>query len=282
LPPPTPASYVPPDNEVYPNAKQLAGEIAQTLTTYEQGSVVADVVARVPGNPAQHEALLEVAAPLLRPASWSRGTVVYPQLGGVLPDRVSVMVVVRQELGAGAEPDEAVTRTFDVRLRLQDDAWAFDRLASIGGSAPATPVGLSPVAEEVLTDERIDLPDSARWDIERGEVDPALLTLLRDLAERTSYGVIVLSSGHPFEVFGTERQSNHTKGRAVDIHLVDGGRVIDAREDGTFVQEIVQWLYDRPEVSEVGSPWALDGYGGRSFTDVVHADHIHVGVRASD
>ena len=32
-------------------------------------------------------------------------------------------------------------------------------------------------------------------------------------------------------------------------------------------------------VSEVGSPWALDGYGGRSFTDDVHLDHVHIGVR---
>lgn len=37
---------------------------------------------------------------------------------------------------------------------------------------------------------------------------------------------------------------------------------------------------DQPEVSQIGAPWALDGYGGRSFTDVVHQDHLHVGVRA--
>ena len=279
-PPAIPAPYEPEANEVYPNAKRLAGRVAQLLTTYEQGTTVEEVVAGVAPDAAYVEELTEAAAPLVRAGVWSRGSVVYPQLGGVLSDRVSVMVVTRQELGTGSEVTDVVTRTLDVRLRLDGEEWVLDRVASIGGAPVDGDVELPAVAQEVLTDDRISLPDSARWDIQRGEVDPALLTLMRDLAARVPYEVVVLSSGHPFEVFGTEVQSNHTKGRAVDIHLLDRDLVIDQQDEGSPAHEVVQWLYDRPEVSEVGSPWALDGYGGRSFTDVVHADHIHVGVRA--
>lgn len=280
-PPAVPPPYEPAANEVYPNAKRLAGRVAQSLTTYEQGASVEEVAAGVAPDDTHVEELAEVAAPLVREGVWSRGTVVYPQLGGVLSDRVSVMVVTRQEFGTGGEVAEVLTRTLDVRLRLNGEEWVLDRVASIGGAPSDASVDPPDGAEAVLTDDRITLPDSARWDIQRGEVDPTLLTLMRELAERVSYEVVVLSSGHPFEVFGTEVQSNHTKGRAVDIYLLDDMRVIDQQEEGSPVHEVVQWLYDRPEVSEIGSPWALDGYGGRSFTDVVHADHIHVGVRAS-
>ncbi len=72
-------------------------------------------------------------------------------------------------------------------------------------------------ARAVLDDPRIDLPDSARWDILAGEVSPALLRLMS---------------------------------RAADEAAV-----------------------------RIGSPWALDGLGGRSFTDVVHQDHLHIAVR---
>ncbi|HZW45071.1 MAG TPA: hypothetical protein VFF32_11890 [Dermatophilaceae bacterium] len=37
-----------------------------------------------------------------------------------------------------------------------------------------------------------------------------------------------------------------------------------------------RWLFDHG-LPELGSPWAFDGYGGRSFTNVVHTDHLHLG-----
>ena len=86
--------------------------------------------------------------------------------------------------------------------------------------------------------------------------------------------VVVLASGHPRDVFETGRTSSHTRGQAVDIHLLGDEYVVDGRrtEDG-LTYETTRWLYDHPDVSNLGSPWALDGFGGRSFTDVVHADH---------
>ena len=116
--------------------------------------------------------------------------------------------------------------------------------------------------------------------IHAGTVSDALLQTMADLAERTPYGVVTLSNGHPHNVFGTDRQSNHTRGRAVDIYRLGPTRVIDDREPASATHEVVTWLYDLPALSELGSPWALDGYGGRSFTDTVHQDHLHVGVRS--
>lgn len=275
-----PAPYVPVEGEVRPNAKRLAARIAEGLTTYEVEDEPAEVVAEVAGG-ALAEQFLDDAAPLLHEDAWSRGRVVYPQLGGMLQDATSVMVVIEQTVGL---PDGTLveqTRTLDVRLALEDGNWILDGLASAGGEPVPRPDDLPDEAVAVLEDERIDLPDSAVWDIHRGIVHEDLLTLMTRMADRIPYGVVVLDTGHPWEIFGTDRQSKHTMGQAVDIHWIgdeDGRLVIQDRQEGSATHELVRWIYDQPELSEVGSPWALDGFGGRSFTDQLHQDHLHIGV----
>lgn len=280
-PPPPPAAYRAGAHEVHPSAKTAAARIAQALTTYEVGTDTATLVAALVDDRGRAADLAAVVEPLVERDRWSRGHVVYPQLGGVGEDAISVMVVVDQRIGSGAEPERSVTRTLDVRLVRSGGAWVLDRVASVGGEEVPRPDDLPPVARQVLDDPRITLPASARWDIHRGVVATELLEVMRDLAERAPYAVVSLSSGHPFHVFGTERLSNHTRGRAVDIRRIDGTDVIDDRDAGSTTHDLVRWLYDLPQVSEIGSPWALDGYGGRSFSDVVHQDHVHIGVRPS-
>ena len=279
-PPPVEAPFALSEAEVYPNAKRLASDIAQALTTYEPDQSMEEVVVDLDAvvDPDQ---LAEQARDLHEPGAWSRGRVIYPQLGGVTADRVSVMVTTEQRIGDAAE-ERRETRTLDVRLRLREGAWVVESLASDGGGPLPLPDDLPDEARAVLEDPRIELPDSARWDIIAGEVSPQLLRLMARAADQAPYGVVVLSTGHPFEVFGTDRQSFHTKGRAVDIYRVGDRLVIDDREEGSATYRFLEWFYDQPEVSQVGAPWALDGYGGRSFTDVVHQDHLHVSVRASE
>lgn len=264
------------EGEVYPNAKRLASSIAQAITTYDpdqdRRTALADLV------PAEAvPALLDSATDLHHPDGWSRGRVVYAQLGGVTPERVSVMVVTEQQTGS-TDGERSETRTLDVRLQLENGEWVFDRLASVGGEAPTSAPPPGPEARAVLEDPRIELPDSARWDIFAGEISTQLLRLMARAADQAPYGVVVLSTGHPYEIFGTDRQSDHTRGEAVDIYRVGDARVIDDRQDGSTTHEFVRWFYEQPEVARIGSPWALDGYGGRSFTDVVHEDHLHVAV----
>ena len=88
----------------------------------------------------------------------------------------------------------------------------------------------------------------------------------------------MLSSGHPFFVYATNRQSLHTAGRAVDLYSFDGVPINADHSRDSRIYELVEWLLAHPNVRSVGSPWDLDGPGGRSFTDEVHLDHIHIGL----
>lgn len=271
--------YEPLPDEVRPDAKRLAARVVESLTTYEVDESPEDIVARLAEGELAGD-LLRDAEPLLHDDAWSRGEVVYPQLGGMLDDATSVMVAVEQTVGLADGTVLEQTRTLDVRLTLRGSGWALDGLASAGGRPVERPDDLPAVAITVLEDERIELPDSAVWDIHRGAVDEELLALMARMADRAPYGVLVLDTGHPWEVFGTDRQSKHTAGQAVDVHRLgpDGPLVIEDRTRDSTARGLVEWLYEQPELSEVGSPWSLDGYGGRSFTDLLHQDHIHIGV----
>ncbi|MBW3621136.1 MAG: hypothetical protein KY461_12900 [Actinobacteria bacterium] len=275
--PPRAAPWRPGDREVLPEAKQLATRIVEALTTYDAGEAD-DVLERVVPDAALREATAAVAAPLLHHDRWSRGRVLYPQLGGYRQDAASVMVVVEQRSARPAGDTATTTRTVDIRLRRVDGRWRFAALPSIGGDPVARPDDLPPEAITVLDDPRIHLPDSSRWDIHAGLVDRDLLRVMAGIAERTSYVVVTITSGHPHHVFGTDRLSDHTDGRAVDIALLGDAPVVEDRAEGSAAHALVRWLWQHPDVRQIGSPWALDGYGGRSFTDLVHQDHLHVAV----
>lgn len=266
-----------PEGEVHRAVKEAAARVALALTTYDTGTDVGRIAARVVDGAKEREQLVGAAAALHHDDRWSRGRIVYPQMGGLTEDAASVMVVIEQTTAGAGSPVRVETRTLDLRLSRGEGGWRFDRLASDGGSPEPRPPDLPPEASAVLDDPRIDLPDSARWDIHRGRVSETLLAVMADLADQTPYGVVTLAAGHPRNVFGTDRRSSHTRGHAVDIHVLGDERVVDGRAgDDTRTREVVEWLYEDPRVTNVGSPWSLDDYGGRSFTDPVHQDHLHV------
>lgn len=262
--------------EVSPAVKQLAADVAYVLTTYEADD---DHLARFGALSSRGgaDALAFAARPLTYEGSWSRGDVIYPQLGGLTQERASVMVVIRQTVGSGPEADFSVLRTLDIRLVKDDSGWVFDHLSSAGGDfANAQEAEL---AQEIVTDPRIDMPDTARLDILSGLVSPTLLSVMADLADQTPYAVAVLATGHPHNVFETERVSHHTIGRAVDIYRVGSNAVIEDRGPKSTTHAVSEWLYEHPDVLQVGSPWDLDGEESRrSFTNQVHQDHIHLAV----
>jgi hypothetical protein len=274
-PAPTEPAYALSENETEPGLKRAAADVALALTTWEAGETVADIAARLPPEAGG------IAGAFYQPGSWSRGRIVYPQLGGLLPDAASVMVVVEQTLGTAEGVNETV-RTLDLRLRREAGEWRLEQLASTGGDEVFPPADLPALAEAVLGDPRIELPDSARWDIYAGRVSPRLLALMARLADETPYGVVTLFSGHPFEIFGTPRRSDHARGLAVDIYRIGDRRVVDDRLTGSTTHRLVAWLYDQPEIAKLGSPWAIDGFGGRSFTDALHNDHLHIAVYPDD
>ena len=275
-PPPAPGvRYVVSPGEIEPEAKQLAADIAYSLTTYEASD---DHWERLNGLGSMSgvAVLARASSPLIYMRSWSRGEVINPQLGGLKNGRASVMVVTRQTVGSGSESEFSVVRTLDIRLVRGESGWEFDSLGSAGGVFFR--VEDLALANAVAGDPRIEMPDSARLDILSGLVSPVLLSLMAEIAERTPFGVTVLVTGHPHNVFETDRQSDHTVGRAVDIYLVGGRRVIDDLGSDSATRGLVEWLYDHPDVHQVGGPWDLDGASRRSFTDEVHQDHIHIAV----
>ncbi|MDJ0923122.1 MAG: SdrD B-like domain-containing protein [Acidimicrobiia bacterium] len=274
--PPAPnPRYVVPEVEVEREAKQLASDIAYALTTYEEFDSpeqrLVDIVG-LEGLPP----LSEASGPLTHDGRWSRGEIVYPQMGGLRNDRVSVMVVTRQTVGSGSTAEFSVVRTLDVRLIKGESGWEFDALASAGGVFDSLDELL--LAHDVAADPRIEMPDSARLDILAGGISPILLDLMTDIAEITPYRVVVLTTGHPYHVYETDRVSHHSVGRAVDIYAVGTQNVIDDREEGSPTRALLQWLWENPKVTQIGSPWDIDGGGRRSFSDIVHQDHLHVAV----
>ncbi len=275
---PVPAGgrYLVSNSDVERDAKQLAADVAYSLTTYEASD---DPMERFRAlSPVSGVDLLaEAGAPLTHPGSWSRGQVIYAQLGGLTDTLASVMVVVRQTAGFGPETQFSVVRTLDIRLLKGDSGWEFDSLASAGGAFGD--LAALRLADSVANDPRIEMSDSARLDILDGAVSPTLLRLMSAIADRTPYGVTVLATGHPHDVFDTDRMSDHTVGRAVDIYRVGDRLVVDDRDPDSATHALVEWLLERDDVSQVGSPWDLDGDASRrSFTNAVHQDHIHLAV----
>ena len=284
--------------DAYPNAKRVAGRFVQALTTYGPGAspqqVLRAAAKRNAGTEFDFDGGLRRAAPLLVRDAASRGVVVYPQLAGLTlepgRERAAVMVVVRQQLlnSTGSAIAEQFIRTVDVRLINRDQRWRIEDLADAGGTLPdRTPKSLPDLARRVLADARIELPDSARWDIMRGDIDERLLTTMLDLAGVAPYSVTVLKSGHPRNVFGTDLISGHTRGRGVDIWRIAGEPVVlQQPTKKSEAHDFTAAALRRFGVPELGSPWDLDGppEPGElkpSFTDAVHEDHIHVAFKAA-
>jgi hypothetical protein len=276
--------YSAPESEPYADAKTVAGQIAQRLLTYDPDTSRAQLAAEVVTAEDQIPGVVDAIQPAFHHGLWSRATVVYPQLGGLTDDQASVMVVVRQRFGDDDETTDTVTRTMDVRLMRSDGEWVFEGLASAGGEMAPRPADLSDLATTVVDHPHIILSDSARWDIYRGWIASDLLRLMRDLGDQWTYHVATLVSGHPHDVFGTDKMSRHTSGHAVDVYRIEEARVIDDRSEASVTHSTVAGWCTRDDVSSIGSPWRFEDSEGtcRSFTDRVHQDHIHISVAPSE
>lgn len=267
------ATYRPIAGEPVPELKQIAADALQSIATYEVGGgTVEEVMRRLAGQPVLPEVTAAIAPFLVENAS-SELDIVYPQVGGLTDSAASMIVVVRHRTLLGDE-ERAVTRTVDVRLEKGADGWTLSELASTGGEAPANSAATL-IGETALANPNLDLSDTARWDIEAGRISDPILAALNRLASERRLSVTVLATGHPYNVFGADWVSNHTAGRGVDIWAVDGVPVIDQRSVGSPAYRLVEAALAQG-VTEVGSPWDLDGAGtGASFTNTVHQDHLH-------
>jgi len=271
---PGPEAWVPSPNEVEPQLKRAAADTIRALFSYEPGAGVVDAARERLGTLAAEPAIADKVEQLLDPAARAAADVLYPQMGGLAGNRASAMVVTRLRWQTG-EALRSEVRTIDVRLARREGLWTVEDVASLGGEPVPVPTTLSPAARRVLEHPNIELPDSARWDIHSGLVIDRVLTVLSAIADGNQIRVGVLSSGHPQQVFGSAHTSNHIPGRAVDVWWI-GAPVVEQVAAGGPLRSIVQQLLD-DGVSELGSPFDLDGPGGANFANLVHQDHLHIG-----
>ena len=104
----------------------------------------------------------------------------------------------------------------------------------------AAPARLSRAQRAVLASDRIELPPAARRDVRSGLVSGTVLTAMLAASREFRFGVSVLRSGHPVNVFGTDRPSDHPQGRAFDTWSIRGRAVVDARTPRRLVTEFMQ------------------------------------------
>lgn len=225
--------------------------------------------------------LVERAAGPLRPDAPPGAAVatrvVYPQYGGLTATDASVMVVAEQ---AWVVDDEVRRRgiTVDVRLVRRDGRWEVVEVRP-GDRVDPDRVRLRGAEQRLLASPRVDLPDAAVADLAAGRTDPRVVDVLLRASRRWRLSVSVLRSGHPVNVFATDRVSNHTRGRAVDLWAVDDRPVVELPLDSPFLAEVLA-TFRGLGPAEVGGPVDPDGPGGVHFADLVHRDHVHVGFSA--
>jgi hypothetical protein len=272
---PRPDRYEPDAAEEYANGKRLAARAAATALTYPRGATAAAIARRLGASGTQRRELAAAIEAAVVPRMQSAARVVYPQLAGVTSNSLGAMVVVRQRLRAADGETRTLTRVVDVRLRRDGGPWRLEQIGSVGGRPVPRPAELSDAARRVLDNPRITLSDSARWDIHRASIDEGLLAALDDAARDRRISVSVLRSGHPREVWQTSRPSAHSRGYAADVYAVGGRLVIRQRQAGSEAHALSAALV-AGGAAQVGSPWVLPPGGSRSFSDVVHQDHVHV------
>lgn len=202
--------------------------------------------------------------------------VVYPQIGGLTSSEASVMTVVSQRLLLRDGTRDERGNVLDIRLARQGKSWV---VQGVTPTAPLPSAGgpLSEPAQRVLDHPRLVLPPSAAADVRTGAIDDSILAVLAGLADEHDLQVQVFYDGHPTNVFGTDRVSRHSQGRAVDLVRVDGVMVTDPAMPRETL-EAVMTLAGKLGATEVGGPFDLNGPARGYFTDAVHLDHLHVAV----
>ena len=201
--------------------------------------------------------------------------VIDAQYGGLLSDSASVLVVCESwRLEARRSVPDG--HTFDVRLSRAGAGW---QVTSIHPSdAGVASLSLSAAAGRVLANSRIVLPPAARADVASGQVHDSVLEALLTLSRRWSIEVSVIRSGHPLDVFGTSRLSDHPRGRAFDTWAIDQIPVAAPGTPNAVVPAYMEALAALGSYN-VGGPVLL-GAAPQFFTDQTHHDHVHAGFRS--
>ncbi|WP_354643608.1 hypothetical protein [Kitasatospora camelliae] len=278
-PQPLPATtpWLPGPGEVEPDVKLRAVELVEALGAWGPGGEgLGPARARVAAL-GLDPALADQAGPLLPSAPEAAVQVVVAQYGGLLADSASVMVPCRQWTRAADGGVAPGGTTLDVRLSRAQPRWTVTALqpAQPGAAAAVLPAA----AARVLAEPRIQLPPAAVADLQSGSVHQSVLEAMLTLARDYTFAVTVVRSGHPIDVYGTDRPSDHPPGRAFDVWQIDGRMVVDPATPHDLVDGFMRAAAAAGSYN-VGGPRQLPTVGNQFFSDVTHRDHVHVGFRS--
>lgn len=263
--------WEPSAGEVAPEIKVAAARVIEALGNAPDGAAPPEQRLTAAGAEPR---LAAAAGPLVPPAVPSTVAVVYPQYGGLERSTASVMAVAEQ---TWVVDSALVSRsvTVDVRLKRGSAGWLVDQLLPAETTDRAA-LTLDGAAAQLAASPRVHLPDAAVADLAAGIVDARVVAALLELAATYELSVSVFRAGHPENVFGTDRTSNHTRGRAVDIWAVDGVPVVTMGLDDPLLLGFLDAVRSTGS-DEIGGPVDPDGPGGKHFADDLHRDHVHLG-----
>ncbi len=261
--------------DIDPQVKLRAVRLVEAIGAWPQGGGgVAKAGARVAaqGLPAS---LAGQAGPLLPAAGSAALQVIEAQYGGILSDSASVLVVCDQWTRDGDGPVRAGGTTVDVRLSRAQPRW---KVTALHPARPGPPAAtLSDPARRVLADPRVQLPPAATADLRGRVVHPSVPRAMLELAGTYRMSVSVVRSGHPIDVFGTDRPSDHPLGKAFDVWRIDGHPVVDPATSRRLIETFMRDAAAAGSYN-VGGPIQLTGGGpDQFFSDATHHDHVHVG-----
>jgi hypothetical protein len=266
------APWRPSPNDVQPEVKLRAVRLIEALGTWPSGGQGVAAARRRAAAAGYDPALADQAGGLLTDAPEAAVQVLEAQYGGILSDSASVLVVCRQYTPG----NDSGGTTVDVRLSAAQPQW---RVTALHPAAPGPPAAsLSNAARAVLAaTEAITLPPAAHADVLSGNVHDSALNALLTLSRTHRMMLSVVRSGHPIDVFGTTRPSDHPRGRAFDVWTIDGHAVIDPATPRSLVESFMRAAAAAGSYN-VGGPYLLSGgTGNQFFSDDTHHDHVHVG-----
>ena len=257
--------------EVQPSVKRVATTLVESVGAWTRGGGT-PAAARARAKAGGYDgALVDGLAPLLHAGDSAVVQVRDAQYGGILASSASVLLVVDQWWRDASGGVRTGGTTLDVRLVKASPHW---RVVEV---LPATPgpasSRVSRVAADILGNDRVRLPYSARADVASGSVHDSVLTLVSALADTHVVDVSILRSGHPLHVFGTSRPSDHPKGRSVDIWSLDD-RPLVLPANHSLATHAMRFAVSHGAYN-VGGPVQLGG--PQYFSDRTHQDHIHLG-----
>jgi transglycosylase-like protein with SLT domain len=133
--------------------------------------------------------------------------------------------------------------------------------------------------KRVLNDERIEIYEGGRTDIQSGQIDRRVLATLAYLADSGLRPTVTSLKGNHGLMTASGNISEHSSGNAVDIAELNGVPIYGHQEPGGVTDQGVRRLMRLQGTMAPHQIISLLDYGANTLSMADHNDHIHVGFR---